>query len=305
MYEEIICVVAKNIAKTDKGKRELVHVDNRDYMLVNDESAKASLNQSMAYMEKTLNDLIAKVTYPEEFCDLNASLFEKLTRALQVVNEIKEEVPITPRVVVYNYYGLDFFYDRFHKGRIYVKTNREFDGDYSFVDGLVEDGVLEEDVANHVVGITPLTKEGYTRMIKNLEMGGKLGLSGERCEQLLALYDEDFDKIREIVLEYEVKDVNRGYAIFNFDGLDLYQIEAIGDVGLYDDDEKAAKDAERSGYCKIIPIEELPENFDRRYYGWVDTPENREAIKNYCAENNFYCNGNSKKASNSGDFGMQ
>ena len=80
----------------------------------------------------------------------------------------------------------------------------------------------------------------------------------------------------------------RGYDIVNFDGVGLLEINAIGDVylGAGDDagydDEACAKEAERSGFCKIIPVDELPENFERRYFGWVDTPENREAIKRYC-----------------------
>ena len=91
-------------------------------------------------------------------------------------------------------------------------------------------------------------------------------------------------------------EAERGYAIFNYDGLGLYEIEAIGDVyvrfkgnGVYQldtnggyDDDACAVEAERSGYCKIIPVNELPDNFERKYFGWIDTPENRKAIKNYC-----------------------
>lgn len=78
----------------------------------------------------------------------------------------------------------------------------------------------------------------------------------------------------------------RGFEIFDFDGLDLLEIEAICDCypdGDYDD-EAAAREAERIGYCKIIPAEEIPETFilndyPRNYYGWIDTPENRKKIK--------------------------
>jgi len=78
----------------------------------------------------------------------------------------------------------------------------------------------------------------------------------------------------------------RGFEIFDFDGLGILEIEAIGDCypdGDYDD-EAAAREAERTGYCKIIPAEEIPETFilndyPRNYYGWVDTPENRKKIK--------------------------
>lgn len=82
----------------------------------------------------------------------------------------------------------------------------------------------------------------------------------------------------------------RGYEIFNFNGLDLFEIECIGDCYLADediDDEAASVEAERSGFCKIIPTNELPNPFvidgiDRRYFGWIDTSENRRAIADYC-----------------------
>ena len=95
----------------------------------------------------------------------------------------------------------------------------------------------------------------------------------------------------------------RGFEIVDFDGTGLLEVEAISDVyvekrvdGYYystglDDDEEAAKEAERTGYCKIIPVDELPDPFiindtDRRWFGWVDTEENRKNIENYCKENN-------------------
>lgn len=85
------------------------------------------------------------------------------------------------------------------------------------------------------------------------------------------------------------EDAKRGYTIFNYDGLGLLEIEVIGDCyndSGYCDDEEAAHEAERSGFCKIIPVDELPETFEAnghtvRWFGWVDTPENRKAIENY------------------------
>ena len=88
----------------------------------------------------------------------------------------------------------------------------------------------------------------------------------------------------------------RGYVICDFDGTGLLEIERLDDVFLstaaderYCDvmDEDCAIEAERSGFCKIIPVEELPKNMiydgnDRRYFGWIDTPENRKAIFAYC-----------------------
>lgn len=83
----------------------------------------------------------------------------------------------------------------------------------------------------------------------------------------------------------------RGFEIFNFGGLGILGIEAIGDCypDQNYDDEAAAKEAERIGYCKIIPVDELPTPFiiggtTRRYFGWVDTPENRKCIKELSKE---------------------
>ncbi len=85
----------------------------------------------------------------------------------------------------------------------------------------------------------------------------------------------------------------RGFEIFDFDGTGMLEIEAICDCypnGNYDDEE-AAKEAERINYCKIIPVDELPnpfiyDGYSRRYFGWVDTSDNRKRIENYCKK---YC----------------
>lgn len=75
-----------------------------------------------------------------------------------------------------------------------------------------------------------------------------------------------------------------GFEVFDYNGYNLLGIESIGELN---PDDVAAKEAERIGYCKIIPVDELPYNFyidgyDARYFGWVDTPDNRRAIKEYC-----------------------
>ena len=92
------------------------------------------------------------------------------------------------------------------------------------------------------------------------------------------------------------EDAERGYTHFDFDGTGLLEIERIDacyDSSDSDDttDEDCAYEAERSGFCKIIPISELPNPFtdgkhDLRYFGWIDTPKNRERIKEYADRHN-------------------
>lgn len=99
------------------------------------------------------------------------------------------------------------------------------------------------------------------------------------------------ENIAEAISEgWDPSDAERGYGIFDYDCTGLLEINAIGDCyptynadDGYDDD-ACAHEAERSGFCKIIPVEELPESFDRRYFGWIDTPENRQAIAEYATK---------------------
>ena len=97
-------------------------------------------------------------------------------------------------------------------------------------------------------------------------------------------------------------EIEKGYAIINFDGLGLYIVEEIGDMGTFQRyamehkvdlcvDTLAALQATLDG-IKIIPVDELPKSFkihgiDRHYFGWVDTPENRKAIEQYCSKKTY------------------
>lgn len=106
-------------------------------------------------------------------------------------------------------------------------------------------------------------------------------LSLRRYEQMRKVYRNNDDAIREVIDTWGVEDVNNGYAVFDYDCTGMLQIEAIGDVWGNDaDDEAMVAQAIKDG-VKIIPIEELPEKFDKRYLGWIDTPENRKAIAEY------------------------
>lgn len=74
---------------------------------------------------------------------------------------------------------------------------------------------------------------------------------------------------------------NKGYDIFDFDGTGMLEIQKIDTSNRFADDEEAVNQAIKDG-IKIIPIEELPDNFDRKYLGWIDTEENRKRIEEYC-----------------------
>lgn len=103
----------------------------------------------------------------------------------------------------------------------------------------------------------------------------KFGLTEERYKQMRTIYDDK--RIKEVVDDWGVELVNKGYDIFSFDGMDLYEVSRIDDVDAFETDDDAVEQAIKDG-VKIIPVDELPETFGRRYLGWIDTPENRAKI---------------------------
>lgn len=111
----------------------------------------------------------------------------------------------------------------------------------------------------------------------------RFGLTKERYEQMMKTYGNDREEIKEIVDGWSADVCNKGYDIFDYDGTGMLEINRIDDVFAFESDEDAVEQAIKDG-VKMIPIEELPENFDRRYLGWIDTEENRNAIKNYCSK---------------------
>lgn len=93
-------------------------------------------------------------------------------------------------------------------------------------------------------------------------------------EEVSILLDEGWSILQSVL----------GFGIFSYNGYDLLEVVSIDGLNY---DGIAAKEAERIGYCKIIPVDELPYNFyindyDARYFGWVDIPDNRKTIKKYC-----------------------
>lgn len=72
-----------------------------------------------------------------------------------------------------------------------------------------------------------------------------------------------------------------GYLIVDYDGTGMLEIQKDDSICIFSSDEEAVKQALKDG-IKIIPVNELPKNFDRCYFGWIDTPENRRKIEEYC-----------------------
>ena len=119
-------------------------------------------------------------------------------------------------------------------------------------------------------------------MRKEIKIMSKYGLTEERYNQLLTLYGDD-GEVEEKVKDWGVENCNRGYEIFDFDGTGMLEVNKIDELCVFEDDEEAVEQAIKDG-VKFIPIEELPENFERRYLGWIDTPENRKQIAEFCAK---------------------
>ena len=110
------------------------------------------------------------------------------------------------------------------------------------------------------------------------------GVSKARWDQMMELYNDERDTVAEIIDECGAEVAERGWDIATCDfggGFEALEIERVDDIGAFDDDDEATAAAIAAG-VRVIPVEELPENFDHRYLGWIDTPENRDAINRYC-----------------------
>ena len=90
----------------------------------------------------------------------------------------------------------------------------------------------------------------------------RYGLTEERYNQLLALYGDD-GEVAGKVEDWGVENCNRGYEIFDFDGTGMLEVNKIDELCVFEDDEEAVEQAVKDG-MKFIPVEELPENFERR-----------------------------------------
>ena len=77
--------------------------------------------------------------------------------------------------------------------------------------------------------------------------------------------------------------MSKGYEVTDYDGTGLLEIQTVDLDGIFETDSEAVKQAIKDG-IKIIPVEELPKNFERLYLGWIDTLENRKRIEAYAGK---------------------
>lgn len=81
---------------------------------------------------------------------------------------------------------------------------------------------------------------------------------------------------------------NAGYCIADYGCTGMLEIQRCDELSWFEDDDDAVAQAMRDG-IPVIPVDELPENFERKYLGWIDTPENRQRIERYCREKAAAC----------------
>lgn len=115
-------------------------------------------------------------------------------------------------------------------------------------------------------------------------MGERYGLTEQRFEQLKTVYG-DTEYLKELVECWGAENCNYGYMIFDYDGSGMLCIQKIDELYVFEDDYEASEQAAKDGF-KIIPVADLPDNMpkDLRFFGWVDTEENRQRIVEYCNE---------------------
>lgn len=102
----------------------------------------------------------------------------------------------------------------------------------------------------------------------------KIHLSITKVEEYRKPTEDEIELGREYV---KGGDVSRGYAIMDSGLLSVEPIDPMWCMSGV----ACALDAEKTGFCKIIPINELPKQFPSLTYRWVDTPENRAKIEEY------------------------
>lgn len=121
---------------------------------------------------------------------------------------------------------------------------------------------------------------------RNKDFAMKFRISEERYSEIKQNYNDKISdsEIAEIINEWGPESINNGYTISNFDGTGMLEVCRIDDIMAFKSEEEAVNAAQKDG-IKFIPVNELPENFERRYLGWIDTPENRKKIQEHASQN--------------------
>lgn len=141
----------------------------------------------------------------------------------------------------------------------------------------------EEEISDYISDLTGFCHYGFVLE----ESDPYFGLTEERYNQMMSYYNNDRDAVRQVVNDWTVEICNKGYGIADYDGTGMLEIQRIDAIGAFEYDDNSVEQAVKDG-VKLIPVEELPENFDRKYLGWIDTMENRQAIQEYCKK--YRCN---------------
>lgn len=158
--------------------------------------------------------------------------------------------------------GRPLQYNKYH---VVLETGKEL----NLYDDVTNSGVLSLCLRQ---GQTVVVN-GYGKLVNRYV---KCGLIRERYEQLMEHFGE-YSAVKSMVEEYGIDAVNNGYTIAECDGTGMLEIQRIDAIPVFETDEAAVEQAIKDG-VKIIPVEELPENFEKRRLGWIDTPENRQKI---------------------------
>lgn len=74
---------------------------------------------------------------------------------------------------------------------------------------------------------------------------------------------------------------SRGYGVFFSNDSTMAHIERIDELGVYDGDLEAGEQAEKDG-MKLIPVNEIPDEYPINAYRYLDNEGNREILGLFC-----------------------
>lgn len=74
---------------------------------------------------------------------------------------------------------------------------------------------------------------------------------------------------------------SRGYGVFFNNESEMTHIEKIDELGVYDNDLEAGEQAEKDG-MKLIPMNDIPDEYPLNAYRYPDSKRNREILEQMC-----------------------